>query len=169
MGSFVRENVVAGISDLASELYDKGRYGERKGDRYQYSLLEALYLVEREKMDVYSGRKKLDFDDLLRKAQRVESRFRIRYEVFKDLRSRGYVVKTALKFGADFRVYDKGVKPGEDHAKWIVYPVYGSEKLTWFEFSAKGRVANSTKKNLLMAIVDDEGDVTYYEIGWIKP
>ena len=43
---------------------------------------------------------------------------------FKDLRKKGYIVKTALKFGADFRVYEKGVKPGEDHAKWVVFPVH---------------------------------------------
>ena len=85
------------------------------------------------------------------------------------MRDRGYIVKTALKFGADFRIYDRGVKPGEDHAKWIVYPVHESESLTWYEFAAKNRVAHSTKKKLLIGIVDDEGDVTYYEIKWIRP
>jgi tRNA-intron endonuclease len=85
------------------------------------------------------------------------------------LRKIGYVVKTALKFGADFRVYDKGVKPGEDHAKWIVYPVKESDFITWYEFSAKNRVAHSTKKKLLIGVVDGESDVTYYEIAWRKP
>jgi tRNA-intron endonuclease len=89
--------------------------------------------------------------------------------VFKDLRNRGYIVKTALKFGADFRVYDRGVKPGEDHARWIIYPVHEASGLTWYEFAAKNRVAHSTKKRLMMGIVDDEGDVTYYEIRWVRP
>ena len=74
-----------------------------------------------------------------------------------------------MKFGADFRVYDKGIKPGEDHAKWIVYPVKESDAITWYEFSAKNRVAHSTKKNLLIGVVDGEGDVTYYEISWKRP
>ncbi len=39
------------------------------------------------------------------------------------MRNRGYIIKTALKFGADFRVYDRGVKPGEDHARWIIHRV----------------------------------------------
>ena len=85
------------------------------------------------------------------------------------MRSRGYIVKTALKFGADFRVYDKGIKPGEDHAKWVVFPVHESNTLTWHDFSAKNRVSHSTRKKLLMAIVDNEDDVTYYEIAWKKP
>ena len=85
------------------------------------------------------------------------------------MRNRGFIVKTALKFGADFRVYDRGVKPGEDHARWILYPVFETSSLTWHDFSAKNRVAHSTKKNLLMGVVDEEEDVTYYEIRWIKP
>ena len=85
------------------------------------------------------------------------------------MRRRGYIVKTALKFGADFRVYDRGVKPGEDHAKWVVFPVSEGDGLTWFEFSAKNRVAHSTKKKLLMGIADAEGEITYYEVGWIRP
>ena len=74
-----------------------------------------------------------------------------------------------MKFGAEFRVYDKGIKPGQDHARWILYPVKESEILTWHDFSAKNRVAHSTRKNLLIGIVDEERDITYYEISWIKP
>ena len=85
------------------------------------------------------------------------------------MRSKGYIVKTALKFGAEFRVYDKGIKQGQDHAKWILYASKESDNLNWHDFSAKTRVAHSTKKNLLIAIVDDESDVTYYEISWIRP
>jgi tRNA-intron endonuclease len=89
--------------------------------------------------------------------------------VFKDLRQKGYVVKTALKFGAEFRIYEKGSKPGNKHAKWIVFAEHESKKLSWHEFSAKNRVAHSTKKNLLLAIVDEEADITYYEVKWLKP
>ena len=89
--------------------------------------------------------------------------------MFKDIRNRGYIIKTALKFGADFRVYDRGVKPGEDHARWIVYPVHEGETLTWHEWAAKNRVAHSTKKRLLIAVVDDEGDCSYWEARWVRP
>lgn len=168
-GVIMHRSVIAEVCELASECYEKSRYGELKGKKYHYSLLEALYLLELGKMDVYSGRKMLDFDRFLKFAQKAEPNFWVRYCVFKDLRNRGYIVKTALKFGADFRVYARGVKPGEDHAKWIVYPFYETETLTWHDFSAKSRVAHSTKKSLLLAIVDEEGDVTYYEARWVKP
>jgi tRNA-intron endonuclease len=61
------------------------------------------------------------------------------------------------------------VKPGEDHAKWVVFPVHETATMTWYEFSAKNRVAHSTKKRLLLGIVDDEQDVTYYEVRWLRP
>ena len=112
---------------------------------------------------------RLNFQKFVNRARKVEPNFWVRYCVFKDIRDRGYIIKTALKFGADFRVYDRGIKPGEDHAKWIVFPVHEAETLTWFEFAAKNRVAHSTKKNLLLAIVDAESSVTYYEISWVRP
>ncbi|MFW6378910.1 MAG: tRNA-intron endonuclease family protein, partial [Nanoarchaeota archaeon] len=61
------------------------------------------------------------------------------------------------------------IKPGQDHARWIVYPVHEGERYTWFDFAAKNRVAHSTKKRLLMGVVDDENDVTYWEIKWVRP
>lgn len=169
-GVFVRERVIAEECQEAKELYDQSRFGEFKESKYQYSLVEGLYLLEKGRLDIVDYRKKkINFDDFLKKAQKIEPRFWIRYCVFRDMRSRGYVVKTALKFGADFRVYDRGVKPGEDHAKWVMYPVHESEALTWYEFAAKNRVAHSTRKRLLLGIVDDENDVTYYSIAWTRP
>src|SRR3989338_9057270 len=77
--------------------------------------------------------------------------------------------ETALKFGAEFRVYDKGYRPGAAHARWILYTAKEYEKLSWHDFAAKNRIAHSAKKNLLLAIVDDEGDVSYYEVSWLRP
>ena len=167
---FSRDIVFSEDNKLARSLYDKSRFGEPKGKKFYYSLFEALYLLESDKMEVLDGRSNvLDFDNFLKKAKRIDKDFWVRYSVFKDMRTRGDILKTALKFGADFRVYDRGVKPGEDHAKWILYPVGEAKGLTWHEFSAKNRVAHSTRKKLLIGIADNEGDVTYYEVGWTRP
>ena len=168
---FIGECVLVEEGNLSRELYDKSRFGESNGRKqFQYSLVEGLFLMEKGKINVYDFRnKKLNFDEYFKKAKRIEPNFYVRYCVYKDMRTRGYIVKTALKFGADFRVYDRGVKPGEDHAKWVLYPVHETEVLTWYEFSAKNRVAHSTKKNLLLGVVDDEEDVTYYTVSWTKP
>ena len=164
--------VITESSDSAREFYAQNRFGsilEGEG-KVQLSLLEGLYLMEAGKLEIKSASgRKLSYEGYLKKAKSVEPNFWVRYCVFKDMRNRGYIIKTALKFGADFRVYDRGVKPGEDHARWVIYPVHEAEHLTWYEFAAKNRVAHSTKKRLMMGIVDDEGDVTYYEIRWMRP
>ena len=158
-------------SDQAKELYNQSRYGIiLDNGRVQLSLIEAAYLFEKGNIEIFSeSNKKIDFEKVIKKSIKLEPNFWTRYYVFKDIRNRGYIIKTALKFGADFRVYERGVKPGEDHAKWIVYPVQESSTLTWFEFSAKNRVAHSTKKKLLVAVLDAENDVTYWEIKWTRP
>jgi len=153
----------------AKELYEQSRFGESKDGKILYSLVEVLYLLEKDKIEVMGDNKKLNIKEFTKKAVKYEPNFLVRYVVFKDMRSRGYIVKTALKFGADFRVYDRGIKPGEDHAKWILYPVREGETMTWYEFSAKNRVAHSTRKRLLVAVADEENEVTYYEIAWTRP
>ena len=167
---FSKERVLADKNDEAVDLYNKSRYGEYVEDKIQYSFVEALHLLERKRLTLKDAKEKTIKIDAFRKlCEKTEKNFWVRYCVFRDLRQRGYIVKTALKFGADFRVYDKGIKPGDDHAKWIVYPLHETEALTLYEFSAKNRVAHSTRKTLLLAVVDDEGDVSYWNSSWVKP
>ena len=168
--AYFSKEIVYSSSTEALDLYNKSRFGELKDGKIIYSLVEAFLLLQNKKMNVYDSKnKKINESTFLLKARKEEPNFNTRYAVFKDLRERGYIVKTALKFGADFRVYERGVKPGEDHAKWIVYPVFEAETLTWYDWAAKNRVAHSTRKRLLLAIVDAELDVSYWEANWIKP
>jgi tRNA-intron endonuclease len=165
------DNVITENSDEARNLFRQGVYGSELEDgRVQLSLIESMYLLEKKKLDVIDGRgKDVNKDAFLKRARKLEGNFKTRFAVYRDIRDRGYIIKTALKFGADFRVYERGVKPGEDHAKWIIYPVRETDSLTWYDFAAKNRVAHSTKKRLLIGIVDEENDVTYYEIRWVRP
>ncbi len=170
-GMLTGERVITESSDEARDFYNQSRFGTiADTGKVELSLLEALYLVEKGRLTVKTeAGRKIGFESYVKRARKVEPNFWIRYIVFKDMRNRGYIIKTALKFGADFRVYDRGIKPGEDHAKWIVFPVHEGSTLTWHDFSAKNRVAHSTKKRLLLGIVDAEGDVTYYQIAWTRP
>ena len=160
---------IASSGEEAFSLYDKSRFGEKKKGKIEYSLAEALFLVSEGKMSVLFGKKEISEDTLLKRARKIDKKIETKLAVFSDVRKRGYIVKTALKFGAEFRVYDKGVKPGEDHAKWILYAARENDALTWHDFAAKNRVAHSTKKNLLIGVVDEEGDVSYYQVEWIRP
>ncbi|MBM3232413.1 tRNA-intron lyase [Candidatus Pacearchaeota archaeon] len=150
-------------------LYEKSRFGEKVKDRIEYSWVEALFLASKNKLTLNHKNKEISFDKAISIAKRHDKRIETKLILFENLREKGYIVKTALKFGADFRVYKKGSKPGEDHALWLAYVVRESEPHTWHDFAAKNRVAHSTKKKLLIGIVDDENDVTYYEVSWLKP
>ncbi|MBI2136743.1 tRNA-intron lyase [Candidatus Woesearchaeota archaeon] len=167
----LKTRAVTENTDAAKELFNTGRYGILlSSGKVQLSLIEAIYLSEKQKIILLDQRnKEITFENCLKKSQKQEHNFWAKYCVYKDIRNRGYIIKTALKFGADFRVYDRGIKPGEDHAKWVVFPVLEGSTLTWHDFSAKNRVAHSTKKRLLIGIIDDENDVTYYQISWIRP
>ena len=170
-GMLAQTRVLTESSDEARELYNQSRFGTLdESGKVELSLLEGLYLLEKGKLEVKSeSGRDIPFESYVKKARKEEPNIWIRYCVFRDMRNRGYIIKTALKFGADFRVYERGVKPGEDHAKWIVFPVHEASVYTWHEFSSKNRVAHSTKKRLLLAVVDDENDVTYYEVRWTRP
>ena len=160
---------ISSVSEEAFSLFEKSVFGEKLKGKIEYSYVESLFLIEEGKMEIYFGNKKIDFEGLLRKLRKLDRKIEVKYVVFYDMRKKGYIVKTALKFGAEFRVYEKGVRPGEDHAKWILYAVRGNETMNWHDFSAKNRVAHSKKKNLLIGIVDEEGDVIYYEVKWERP
>jgi len=173
--AYLTSGIITSNSAEAHSLYKKSIFGEpsETKDKIQYTLPEAVYLLEKGKLEVFSGPSKtsLDKEQLMNKLKRIDKKIPLKYIVFKDLRDKGYVVKTAFKFGAEYRVYDKGIKPGEKgkHAKWIVFTEQESAKFSWHEFSAKNRVAHSTNKKLLLAIVDEESDITYYEVNWIRP
>ena len=138
---FSGEEVLSSAKE-ARDLYSQSYFGEYINGKIHYALVEALYLVDRDKLDVFVKTKKLTFDSLMNKCKNIDSKILIKFLVYRDLRNRGYLLKTALKFGADFRVYEKGSKIGKEHSKWLLYCVSEAGELTWHDFSAKNRVAH---------------------------
>ena len=142
----------------STNLYTKN-LGTVDAGKLVLSSEETLFLIEKNKIDIG-----LSFTDALKKLSRKQRNLPERFSVYRDMRSKGYVLKSGLKFGCDFRVYDKK----KEHAKWLLFVNKDSAKLQWKNFSGMARVANSTKKNVLVAIVDSENSPTYFEIAWKK-
>ncbi|MEK6896133.1 MAG: tRNA-intron lyase [Nanoarchaeota archaeon] len=162
------DDTITSASEEAFSLYEKSRWGEKKRSHIEYSSVEALALMQGNKLALFQQSKSIDIQALLKKIKHRDKNIETKLAVFADLRKKGYIVKTALKFGSEFRVYEKGVKPSQGHASWLLFPLREHETLTWYDFAAKNRVATSTNKKLLLAIVDDEGDVTYYVCQWFR-
>ncbi len=153
---------------LANSLHSKGFIGNLIKGRLELSSLEAFYLFSKDKLRLVKNGKELSEEELINHFSKKDKRFLIKSRVYSDLRNSGYVVKTALKYGFDFRVYDKGVKPGEEHAKWLVYCVSQDESLKIIDYSKLARICHSVKKKMLIAVIDSEKDVTYWESAWTK-
>jgi tRNA-intron endonuclease len=145
-------------------LHSKG-FGEKKEKLFCLNIYEVLFLVNKNKIEVLDLKDKvLGFEEILKK-------FKVDFNIFLvycDLTNKGYNVKSGLRYGVDFRIYQKGVGVGFGHSEWLVCVFSHKDKLKISDFVSFNRVSHSTKKKLLNAIVDIEDDVTYFESNWTK-
>ena len=164
MALLLEDRVIVEDEAEASRLQQRG-FGKVLGKKLELSLLEALYLMERESLQVTIGRRALEPKEILAKG---EEEFLLRYKVYRDLRERGYIVKTGFKFGAHFRVYERGEFLTE-HSKYLVHAVPENYVVPFPELSRAVRLAQGVKKVMVFAVVDDEGDITYYTVDRFSP
>ncbi|MBU6996455.1 MAG: tRNA-intron lyase [Theionarchaea archaeon] len=143
-----------------SKLHSKGFYGKIKEKKLYLNFLEALYLLEKGKIEVELEGELLDFSQLLEIA-RSEAEFDIRFFVYKDLRDRGLIVKTGFKYGCHFRVYRRGP---EAHAEYLVHVIPEKREFQTYDIVKHCRLAHSVNKLMVFAFIDEEGDITYYSV-----
>ncbi len=144
----------------AQKLYDQG-YGELLDVGLELHPLEAAYLVWSGKIEVFDQEEKsIMFEDLL-KLFVSDSRGFLKYIVYSDLRRKDRIV--VYERATDFlRLYPKGAKIGKAASKDLVLtlsedrPIPHKYILDMVEKTAKLR------KRLILAVVDDELNVTYY-------
>lgn len=131
-------------------------YGSRIGSRLELSLLEAVYLVSTEVLELRDARshRVVSLDQLERRARRLESGFRERLAVYRALRERQLVVKTGFKYGAHFRAYPRN--PEHAHARYLVHAVEDLFHSPWSEIARGVRVAQGVRKEFLLAGVSDD-------------
>lgn len=155
-------------SKEAFDLNESQLFGEKINGKIFYMLEEALYLLNRNKLTILDKKlKELSEEEFMKKSTNITKTFLTKYLVYEDLRRKGHKIKSGFKFGVDFRIYEKD-KKRNNHSKWLCFCINEKEKFTWTDFSSKNRVASSTKKNILLALLDQENKITYYEISWLK-
>ncbi len=167
--TIINDKVIVFDPRVSSRIFNKGYFGSFQNGGLELSFEEALYLNEKKELEIFDRKgKKLSRRALIDFAEKKQKRFWVRYCVFRSMRAAGFILKTAFKYGGDFRVYNKGDHPGKAHATWILYAATEHESIKFLTFSAVNRVAHSVKKRVLFGVVDDEDSVTYYEINWVK-
>ena len=158
-GRLVESRISLGPAAL-SELYEQGYFGRPRGRGLELSLVEAAYLLDRSRIRVLSDGGELDFPALFQRASSLERGFEFRYVVYKDLRERGYYVQPGRP---DFRVYPRGGRPGKSPAEFYVLVISERMPLPLEDIMQPVRMAGQMRKRLMLAIVDEESDITFYE------
>ncbi|VVB61335.1 tRNA-splicing endonuclease [uncultured archaeon] len=177
---FLENKVVVWNKEEANRIYSEKYFGkwveEEKVSYLQLSLEEAMLLLDRGHIKVNYEGKPLAAQAFYEKCMAVDKEFPQKFTVYRDLRNRGYIVKSGFKFGTHFRVYDRGVNPykagtkeTKEHTKYNVHAYPENHTLTPQEWSRYVRLSHNIRATALMAIVDEEGDVTYYKIIRTKP
>ena len=155
------------INDFRSQdqLRNKG-YGDKENNNYLLETYEALYLLHLNKLVITNG-DVVDFSDLLKHALRYDKEIVTKFLVYRDLRSRGYVVKEGFGFGTDFRVYERGGYE-KKRAKYVVFCVNEGINVKVGELSRHVREIETMGKNAIAAVVERRGEVIYYKLTNMK-
>ncbi len=119
---------------------------------------EAVFLLEKGRLKL----KGMEREVFLSKVSSTNPDFIIRYMVYTDLKERGYAVKPGRVF---FWLYPRGARAGDKPAKYIIIIRRESDSIPVKELDRLINSARNMRKELILAIVDDESDVTYYVVG----
>ncbi|MCA6213416.1 tRNA-intron lyase [Thermococcus bergensis] len=159
------DRVFSMMESAINKLYNKRHYGEVVNGKLFLSLIEAAYLLDKGWIKVFDGEKELGIQELFEIGRKKDEHFDLKFLVYKDLRDRGYTVKTALKYGSHFRVYRRGM---EEHSQWLIWVVPENLRFSPNDITARVRVAHGVRKNMIMAVVDEDNHIVYYKIEWVK-
>ncbi|MBS3816866.1 MAG: tRNA-intron lyase [Candidatus Thermoplasmatota archaeon] len=150
----------------ANRLHNKGFFGEPlSGGGLELDLHEAIYLLEAERLEIEDEEGgPISKEAILERTS--EERFMKEYLPYKDMRLRGYVLKKASD-PASYRVFPRGGGPGQTPSKyWLCTHsekgVFDIKEI----LDAEHQISN-LDKTMLTAVVDEEGDVTYYKFSTI--
>lgn len=168
-GHLTEEFVVVEDEKEASQIYNKGYYGApQSGGALKLSLIEAIYLFEAGRMEIKRKNRRMNLVQLFRYANNLYPDFEIKYIVYRDLRMRGYVVKPDIQ-PAHFRVFPRGGKPSKNPSKFWVYAASERGMFDLGGMVVQIRRVLKARKKLLIGIVDEEGDLTYYQVRLVRP
>ncbi len=154
----------------ANDIYSQGWFGHfTKGNNLKLDPYETVLLLERKKINVLNEQDQLiELKDVVAHFSDNESNFLIHYLLYKDLRSRGYIVKKQSLDNQYFELYERGATPNKaKHLALIIPMVEG----VLFEIDEIDQVVSETKKlgkQLIFAVIDSLGDSSYYSVSELE-
>jgi len=140
-------------------------YGVVEKGRLRLAFFEALFLLDKGQIEVRqkNPKKTLSFHEVLQRFQELDTNAWAKYLIYRDLRSRGYVVREGFGLGVDFRFYERG-EYGKDTAKYVAYGVQEGKPVSMEEFTRVVKYVQGSKKKLVLAVLNRRGEVVYYSL-----
>ncbi|MCI4349257.1 MAG: tRNA-intron lyase [Thermoplasmata archaeon] len=148
----------------SSTIYARGFYGTLGAEGLALDRYESVYLAESGRVELADDRgRSVAWPALFRRALKADTGFGVRYVVYRDLRQRGYVVR-ASPLPVSFAVLPRG---GVLHKTPSKFWVGAETERAPFDLARTLDLADraqGAKKSLLLALVDEESDLTYYRV-----
>ena len=140
-------------------------YGVPEGEGLVLTFYEALYLIDKEIVEIEDEitNEEMSFQELLKRFQSIDENTWVKYLIYRDLRSRAYVVRDGFGLGIDFRVYDRGGY-GKETAKYLLFGVQEGRPVSMEELARVLRYVQSLKKRLVLAVINRRGEIVYYSL-----
>jgi len=136
-------------------------YGRSNSGEIELSLEEAAFLLDKGKLTLMQEDSELSFNEFLKRALDTSPTFMDRYLVYTDLKERGYAVKTG---GLYFWLYTRGARSGEKPAMYFICILSERDSLSLLDLDELFTSARNMRKELILAVLDEESDITYYEV-----
>ena len=143
------------------QLRNKG-FGEIFNKEYVLNSLESLYLLQNNKIKIYRNKIEYDFSTFLKTLIKKDKKILTKYLIFRDLRSKGYVIKDGFGFGTDFRIYERG-EYNKKTSKYISIGLNEGTNIKASEFADAIEQVENMGKSVVIAVVERRGEVIYYK------
>jgi len=152
------------LSEDVEGLSSRG-YGTPEDGNLVLTFYEALYLMSKGIVEVWDEKadRNLTFQELLEKSRSVHVDAWARYLIYRDLRSRGYVVREGFGLGIDFRVYKRG-EYGKSTADYLVLGIREGQPVTVEDLAQILTHVQSQKKTLILSVLNRRGEIVYYSL-----
>lgn len=162
-GLLTEKGVKVKAKSRVEELKAKG-YGIDEDSGLLLNFCEALHLIDKGLLEVKDEKgEKIGFQELLQFSEKTDESVWAKYMVYRDLRSRGYVIREGFGMGVDFRVYERG-DYGKDTARYLVLTLQEGKPITLEELTRMVRQCQSLKKEFIVAVMSRRGEIVYYSV-----
>jgi tRNA-intron endonuclease len=158
---YTKNKIIIPTQSEADSLFQNG-FGYRKNKQYFLNYVETLYNIERGKISVVDedNNKLLSFQNLYKILSSSEPDLWIKFMVYKDLRTRGFIVNIKNNF---FRVYERG-NFGKTRPSYQLKIISEGKPEKIRKLLKELETLNRENLSMKLAVIDRRGEIVYYGV-----